>query len=180
MASPDKRTALVLSTVAVALALVATAPSAWYVPSRLFLAPVLVALSVIDLRERRLPDRIVLPSTVMAFVLLGGASLLDGVPRRVLWSVLGAAVFAGILFLLHLASPRGLGFGDVKLGLLLGLYLGTVNVALVLWGLLFGSLLGAIVALVMVARTRDRRVGIPFGPALSAGTVLALVLAGLH
>ena len=86
--------------------------------------------------------------------------------------------FAGLLFVLHLASPAGLGFGDVKLGLLLGLYLGAVSLGLVLWGLLLGSLVGVVAALPVAVRTRDRRAGIPFGPALAAGTVLALILAG--
>jgi len=168
--------------VAVALALVlavllaVTAPSWWFVPSRLFLAPVLVALCVIDLRERRLPDRIVLPSVVVAFVLLAGAALLDGAPRLIGTAVLGALIFAGVLLVLHLASPAGMGFGDVKLGLLLGLYLGSVRLSLVVWGLLLGSLIGVVMAVPVALRTRDRRAGIPFGPALAAGTVIALVL----
>lgn len=168
--------------VAVALALVlavvlaVTAPSWWFVPSRLFLAPVLVALCVIDLQERRLPDRIVLPSVAVAFVLLAGAALLDGAPRLIGTAVLGAILFAGVLLVLHLASPSGMGFGDVKLGLLLGLYLGSVRVSLVLWGLLAGSLIGVVMAVPVALRTRDRRAGIPFGPALAAGTVVALVV----
>ena len=168
--------------VAVAVALVlavvlaVTAPSWWFVPSRLFLAPVLVALCVIDLRERRLPDRIVLPSVAVAFVLLAGAALLDGAPRLIGTAVLGAIIFAGVLLALHLASPSGMGFGDVKLGLLLGLYLGSVRLSLVVWGLLLGSLVGVVMAVPVALRTRDRRAGIPFGPALAAGTVVALVL----
>jgi leader peptidase (prepilin peptidase)/N-methyltransferase len=168
------------TTVVVAVALTVTAPSVWDWPSRWFLAVVLVVLSVIDLRERRLPDPIVLPSVAIAFVLLSAAALLDGSPGRIPSSLLGAALFAGVLLVLHLASPAGLGFGDVKLGLLLGLYLGSVSVALVLWGLLLGSLCGAVVAIPVAVRARDRRAGIPFGPALAAGTVLALVLAGAY
>ncbi len=165
--------------VVVAVVLVLTAPSGWDIPARLFLAPVLVVLSVIDLRERRLPDRIVLPSIAIGFVLLSAAALLDGDPNRIATSLVGAAVFGGVLFALHLVSPAGLGFGDVKLGVLLGLYLGSVSLALVLWGLLLGSLVGAAIAVPVALHARDRHAGIPFGPALAAGTVLALALAGL-
>jgi leader peptidase (prepilin peptidase)/N-methyltransferase len=162
--------------IVLAVVLAVTAPSWWFVPSRLFLAPVLVALCVIDLRERRLPDRIVLPSVAVAFVLLAGAALLDGAPRLIGTAVLGAVIFAGVLFALHLASPSGMGFGDVKLGLLLGLYLGSVRLSLVVWGLLLGSLVGVVMAVPVALRTRNRSAGIPFGPALAAGTVVALVL----
>jgi leader peptidase (prepilin peptidase)/N-methyltransferase len=152
------------------------APSAWYVPSRLFLAPVLVSLCVVDLRERRLPDRILLPSIPIAFGLLAVPALLDGAPRVVATAALGAVLFAGVLLVLHLASPSGMGFGDVKLGLLLGMYLGSVRLGLVLWGLLVGSLLGAAMAVPVALKARDRRAGIPFGPALCAGTVVVLLV----
>ena len=61
-------------------------------------------------------------------VLLAGASLARPLaePHPVVGAI-GAAVFAGILLVLHLVSPAGLGFGDVKLGVLLGLYLGAVQ-----------------------------------------------------
>jgi leader peptidase (prepilin peptidase)/N-methyltransferase len=169
---------VVAGTVVLAVLLCAAAPSAWWWPSRLLLAPVLVVLSTIDIRERRLPDRIVLPAVSAGFALLVLGALGDGEPSHITGALAGAAIFAGLLFVLHLASPAGLGFGDVKLGLLLGLYLGAVSLGLVLWGLLLGSLVGVVAALPVAVRTRDRRAGIPFGPALAAGTVLALILAG--
>ncbi len=80
-----------------------------------------------------------------------------------------------MLLVLHLASPSGMGFGDVKLGLLLGLYLGSVRLSLVVWGLLLGSLIGVLMAVPVALRTRDRRV-----ESLRAGAgrryVIALVL----
>ena len=166
-----------VGTVALAVALCAAAPSAWWWPSRVLLAPVLVVLSIIDLRERRLPDRIVLPAVAAGAVLLGIGALGDRSPSRIATAAVGAGIFAGLLLGLHLLSPAGLGFGDVKLGVLLGLYLGAVSLSLVLWGLVLGSLAGALIALPVAVRARSTKASIPFGPALAAGTVLALLLA---
>jgi leader peptidase (prepilin peptidase)/N-methyltransferase len=160
----------------VAALLALTAPSWWLVPSRLFLAPVLVVLAIVDVRERRLPDRIVLPSVVVGFVLVVGGCLLSGEPGAAVGAVVGALVYSGVLLLLHLASPAGMGFGDVKLGLLLGLYLGAEGLAAVVWGLLLGSLIGAIVAVPVALRARDRHAGIPFGPPLALGAVITLMV----
>jgi leader peptidase (prepilin peptidase)/N-methyltransferase len=151
----------------------------WYLPARWFLAPVLVVLCAVDLRERILPDRILLPSTAVAAGLLAIGALAEREPGCILAGVLGAALFAGILFVLHLVSPSGLGFGDVKLGVLLGLYLGVEGIGLVVWALLAGSLLGLLLAVPVAVRARSRRAAIPFGPALAAGTVLTLAVNGL-
>ena len=71
-----------------------------------------------------------------------------------------------------------MGFGDVKLGLLLGVLVGARSVGLVLPALLIAGVLGALAGLVQVVRHRRRDVTLPFGPYLVAGAVLALVLTG--
>jgi leader peptidase (prepilin peptidase) / N-methyltransferase len=88
----------------------------------------------------------------------------------------GAALMAGILLVLHLVSPRGMGFGDVKLGLLLGVLVGARSVGLVLPALLVAGVLGGLVGVVQMVRRRRRDVTLPFGPFLVAGAVLALAL----
>jgi leader peptidase (prepilin peptidase)/N-methyltransferase len=85
---------------------------------------------------------------------------------------------AGILLALHLASPRGMGFGDVKLGLVLGVLVGARSVGLILPALLAAGVLGALAGVVQMVRRRRRDVTVPFGPFLAAGSVLALVLVG--
>ena len=114
----------------------------------------LVPLMMIDVRERRLPDRLTLG---------GAAGLL-------------AVVGAGILLALHLASPRGMGFGDVKLGLLLGVLIGARSVSLVLPALVLAGVLGALVGVVQMVRHRRRDVTLPFGPFLVAGAVVTLAV----
>ena len=132
----------------------------------LFVA-VLVALSAIDVETRLLPDRIVLPATGLV---LAGQAILDPshTPELVL-SALGAAFF---LFAAVVAYPAGMGMGDVKLTLLLGVMLGRyVGVALMAG--MFASL-GLSIVLFAKHGLKARKMKIPFGPFLAFGGVLAL------
>ena len=131
------------------------------------LCAVLVTLSVIDIRFRIVPNRIVLPAAVSALVL---HTLLDPSPEWLL-AALGAS---GFLFAVVLAYPKGLGMGDVKLALLLGAVLGaSVSVALML-----GFVAALVPSAVLVARngTAARKMAVPLVPFLSLGAVVALFL----
>ena len=128
---------------------------------------VLVVLSAIDFERRILPDKIVLPS----FAVVLAAQVALHPDRTVEWvaASLGASLF---LFLALLAHPRGMGMGDVKLCLLLGAMLGwDVAVALMI-----GMLAALVPAVVLLARhgAAARKMGIPFGPFLAFGAVVAL------
>jgi leader peptidase (prepilin peptidase)/N-methyltransferase len=139
---------------------------------------VLVLVSVVDLEDHRIPDRVVFPALGASVPLVFLVSLLEDVPRAALWAVVGAAAYAAVLFVFFLVNPAGIGFGDVKLGLLLGLYLGWIDLYLVLVGLAAGALIGALVgAAILVVRgwQQGRRTGFPFGPPLAAGAVLTVV-----
>lgn len=126
---------------------------------------VLVALSVIDVQHRIVPNRIVLPAAALTLVV---HTAIDPSLAWVGWA-LGAA---GALFLVVLAYPKGLGMGDVKLALLLGAMLGeSVTVALMLG--LFAAL---VPSAVLVSRhgTAARKMGVPLVPFLALGAVVAL------
>ena len=139
-------------------------------------ATFLVPLVLIDLRERRLPDRLTLGGFAVVLALVGAQRAHERCEVTGDGALGGAAATAGVLLVLHLASPSGMGFGDVKLGLLLGVLVGGRSVGLVLPALLIAGGLGALAALVQVVRRRRRDVTLPFGPFLVAGTVLALVI----
>lgn len=126
---------------------------------------VLVAVSATDLERRIIPNRIVLPATV---VLLAAQTVLD---PSVEWIVAGVAA-AAFFLVAALAYPGGMGMGDVKLALLLGVVLGrTVPVALMI-GML--SALVPSVALIAKHGKAGRKMTIPFGPFLALGGVVAL------
>jgi leader peptidase (prepilin peptidase) / N-methyltransferase len=130
-----------------------------------FFCATLVAVSVTDLEQRIIPNRIVLPAA--AIVLLAQTAL-EPSPEWALGAI-GASLF---LFLAALAYPAGMGMGDVKLALLLGATLGrTVPVAMMI------AMLAALVpAIVLLARHGGaaRKMGIPFGPFLALGGVVTL------
>lgn len=142
---------------------------------------VLTALSVIDIELLRLPDRLVLPSSAASVVLIGAVSLVMGEPGAVGEALAAALLYFGVLLGAHLLHPAGMGFGDVKLAFLMGLYLGWpvegAHVAvMVVWAMLIGFALGSVVG-VAVLVLRGRSAPYPFGPFLVLGTVVVVLAA---
>jgi len=134
-----------------------------------FVIPVLCALTAIDVDERRIPNRVVLPAA--ALVLVAQIALFPD--RTVEWI---AAAIAGALVLLLplLVYPTGVGMGDVKLMLLLGVALGSgVATALVV-----GSLAAAAYGGLLLLRdgSEARRTAFPLGPFLAFGALVALLV----
>jgi len=131
----------------------------------------LVPLTLIDLDSRTLPDRLTAPAAVLALV-LGTALDPGGESERLI-----AATAAGLFFFVAwYVKPGGMGFGDVKLAAVLGLFLGQAVAVAVFAALIAGVLVGAVVMRRMGV-ARGRKTALPFGPFLALGGVLA-VLAG--
>jgi leader peptidase (prepilin peptidase)/N-methyltransferase len=146
-----------------------------------YLGAVGVALALIDVRHRRLPDALTLPSYPVALALLGIAALTSpGGARHYLTALAGLAA-AGLVFAAQaLIYPAGIGWGDVKLSGLLGAYLGWLGAGSLVAGLFAGYLLAAVAGLALLAARRATRTTlIPFGPFLLTGTLLAILLTGL-
>jgi leader peptidase (prepilin peptidase)/N-methyltransferase len=148
-------------------------------PAWLWLASTGLLLALVDLREKLLPNRVVLPAVAGAAVLITVAAATDGS-----WDDLGRAAGGGLasyLFLLVMAliAPSGIGMGDVKLGGLLGCFLGWLGWPAVVVGFFLGFLVQALLGLVLlVVRRVGRRTELPFGPALLIGAFGASLLAG--
>ncbi len=136
------------------------------------LTAALVALSAIDLEHYILPNRILYPTDGAAIVLLAVASAATHD-----WGAFGRALIAGsvafaVFFVIHIVSPRGMGFGDVRLAFLLGLALGWLGWGEVAGGLFAGFVYGAVIGMVLIAvKVRGRKQQIPFGPFLATGTM---------
>ncbi|RJT80962.1 prepilin peptidase [Arthrobacter cheniae] len=134
-------------------------------------------LGLTDWRTHRLPDRIVLPSYPASILVLGAAAVAAGEWHRVLGMLGGGVILWAAFAALHLLRPSGLGFGDVKLAGLLGLYLGFAGWAELWWGPVFGIVLGGLWSSVLVtARRATLRSSVAFGPFLIAGAALALAV----
>lgn len=178
----------------------------WFVGLNLELVVVLslglflLSLSVVDLYSYRLPDRLVFLGLGVAVCLMVAISLGRGDFESFYLAAVGMFSYFGLLLVVHLLSPRGLGFGDVKLALLLGLHLGwgagiygegwltvmhLVFVSQVLASA-FGAVGGLAVALIRAKRRRNFLAdplsgntneslftqSFPFGPALAAATMI--------
>jgi leader peptidase (prepilin peptidase) / N-methyltransferase len=167
---------LVIGTAALFAAIGARFSDTWALPAFLLFGGALVALSVIDLHRFLLPNRIVYPVTAASIVLLGIAAIAEDDLDAYVRSFACAAGAFAVFLLLHLVSPRAMGFGDVRLAFLLGLTLGWLGIGEAALGLLLGFLYGAAVGLVLlVTGARSRRDHIPFGPFLAAGALTALL-----
>lgn len=147
----------------------------WVLPAYLVLAAALVLLSVIDLDHHLLPNRVVYPATIAVLALLATGALLDDDGDALLTALACAGGAFVVFFVLHLISPRGMGFGDVKLSFVLGLALGWFGVGETVLGLFLGFLFGAVIGVgLLVSGIRSRKDAVPFGPFLAAGTMTAV------
>jgi leader peptidase (prepilin peptidase) / N-methyltransferase len=133
----------------------------------LVLCTLLVTLTLTDLDLRVIPNRLVLAGAVIAIVVIGLADV-DDLPDR----LIAAAVGGGVLFLVVLAYPRGMGMGDAKLVAMMGLYLGRAVAPAALVGFLVGAVVG--VAMIVRHGSAARKQAIPFGPFLALGGVVGL------
>jgi prepilin signal peptidase PulO-like enzyme (type II secretory pathway) len=153
-----------------ALWLVAYATFGWSVDllvALVFLSA-LVAITAIDLTHRIIPDVITLPGIVAGF-------LVNLVTARVHWldSLIGIAVGGGIFLVIIVASGGGMGGGDMKLGAMLGAFMGW-KVALV--SLFIAVMLGGALAVALLVSGRmGRKDPIPFGPFLALGGAIGIL-----
>ncbi|GHD47204.1 prepilin peptidase [Mycetocola manganoxydans] len=136
----------------------------------LWLAGVSVALALIDLDTHKLPNAIVLPSYVVGGVLLAAAGILNGDVDALVRAGIGMGAMWFAYFLMAMLYPGGMGFGDVKLAGVLGIYLGFVGWGALLVGAFAAFFFGGIYAIALVIlKKAGRKSGIPFGPWMLVG-----------
>jgi leader peptidase (prepilin peptidase)/N-methyltransferase len=146
-------------------------------PAFCYFGVLAVALALIDARTQRLPDFLTLPSYPIAAALLAAAApATPGGVRSILDALTGMAV-AWLLFLAQaLIYPAGIGWGDVKLSGVVGLYLGWLGLGAVAAGLFLGYLLAAIVGVTLLIAGRASRTSrLAFGPFLLTGALAVIV-----
>jgi len=136
----------------------------------LYLAAISIALVLIDIDVRRLPNSIVLPAYIVGSVLFTAAAILNGGFASLLVSLIGTVALGGIYFALAFFVPGGMGMGDVKLAGVLGMFLGWLGWGPLAVGAIFAFLLGGVFGIVLLAlRKGGRKTAIPFGPWMVAG-----------
>jgi len=163
-------------------ALWAIGPS-WMLVPALWLIPTGVAIAAIDLRTLIVPTRIVWPATVVMIVLCSAVALIEGEPVWLIGSAVGVLALAGPLFAVWFIVPKGMGFGDVRLSVLLGwsvgFYAGVRPLAALILGLLclsLAAIVGTVVGLTVLG-ARGRKAKVPFGPALVTAAFFCIAMA---
>ncbi len=151
--------------------------SDWALPAYLVFFAAMVAVTVIDLEHYIVPNRIVLATLVASTPLLALAALLGDDWPSLGTALLGSLAAGAGLLVINLISPKGMGMGDVKLALVLGLFLGWIGLGHVVLGVFLGFLLGALGGVVLIAlKVRKRSDHVPFAPFLAGGAVLAVLV----
>jgi leader peptidase (prepilin peptidase)/N-methyltransferase len=128
----------------------------------------LAAVTLTDLEQRIIPNRILTAGAVLCLVIAAPTDP-GSLPER----AIAAAAAGGLLFLVVLAYPKGMGLGDVKLTATMGLFLGRAVAPALLVALLTGSLVG--LALIAHHGSSARKMAIPFGPFLALGGVVGML-----
>lgn len=145
----------------------------------LYLAAISIALALIDLDTHTLPNKIVLPSYIVGAALLGTSGILAGDYSALITGAVGLVALFALYFAMAIAYPGGMGFGDVKLAGVLGLYLGFLGWGPLVVGAFAAFLLGGIYAIALVvAGKATRKNGIPFGPWMLAGAWVGVFIGG--
>ena len=148
----------------------------WELPAYLYFAAISVALGLIDLDVKRLPNVIVLPSYAVAGLLLLVPAILQPSWPEYANAWLGALALFAFYFALAYIYPAGMGLGDVKLAGVLGLYLGWLGWGVLLVGGFLGFFLGALVGVGLIIFNRaGRKTAIPFGPFMLLGTLFGII-----
>jgi leader peptidase (prepilin peptidase) / N-methyltransferase len=161
-----------LTELSVGLLFVATALVDRHHPAEVAIGLVFVTMlatvTLTDLEQRIIPNRVLAVAAVLCLAIAVPTDP-GGLPER----LIAAVAAGGLLFLVVLAYPKGMGLGDVKLIATMGLFLGRAVAPALLVALLAGSLVG----LALIARhgAGARKMAIPFGPFLAFGGLVGLL-----
>jgi leader peptidase (prepilin peptidase) / N-methyltransferase len=148
---------------------------AWELPAYMIFLSSLLALSCIDLELLVLPKKIIYPTLILVTLLLVVASAATHDWDRLLTGAIYGAGWLVFFFLMNFASPRILGFGDVRFAPLLGLALGWLGWRYVVLGFFSANVIGAVIGLSLIALKRMKRdQPVPYGVFLAAGAALAI------
>lgn len=168
---PARYPVLELSTATLVVAGAAVYERVWVAGMIAAFLALMPTIAWIDIERRIIPNRITYPAflgstgyVVLAWVFDGGTD-----PVRAL---IGALLYGGVLFVVAVIS-RGMGMGDVKLALVIGIVLGSLGLRFVGVAAAGAVLFGGVGGIVALIAGRDRKSMIPFGPYMAAGAVVA-------
>lgn len=147
-----------------------------YLPGYLLFFAGLIALSAIDIDTKLLPKKIVYASGIMLYIFLVIDSVHKGQYNSLRDSLIVGACYCAFLFIIWFASNgKAMGFGDVRLAAFLGASMGYFGLIISYLGMLFSFALGSVIGIAIATISGSgRKMKIPFGPFLAAGTIVAI------
>ncbi|MCX6722402.1 MAG: A24 family peptidase [Candidatus Staskawiczbacteria bacterium] len=152
-----------------------------------YISAVLIIIFVYDLKHYIIPDRILFPAIIISLIynlippISGGDTM-----HQIIYSFLAAVIASGFFLIIFLLSKgKAMGFGDVKLAILMGFLLGFPSILVALFlAFLLGSIIGLLGSIIGVAlmviparaggEKKSLKSEIPFGPFLITGTFIAI------
>ena len=150
----------------------------WALAAYLWMVAVTVVLSFVDLRSYRLPNRVLVPGTVVGLLLVAGGALPAGRIGDVPEALVTGVGYSVALLIPALLTRGAIGMGDVKLAFLLGLFGGYHGWETAVAALVGAFLLAGAVGVVLLALRRiTRHDHLPFGPFMVAGAWFAIARA---
>lgn len=139
-------------------------------PAFLAFGAVTLAVTLIDLDHQLIPNRVLFPGLGVSGALLVAGALWDGATSDLLRGVAGGAAYFCGLLVFALIARGGFGMGDVKLALLLGIFLGYIGWGELALGAVLAVLFGGVAsAILLVSRTKGRTAKFAYGPYLVLG-----------
>ena len=171
--SRKEKTAFILAAAAIVISLLIKEPFSWYTVKFAILGWILLTVSIIDYRYLIIPDEL-LAAGIICYVsvsIMCGESIMQIAADIFLH---GPSVALPLLLFVLVADwftgKETMGFGDIKLFFLIGIYLGAAYTLLVLF-------LACVLALVLYAVTSQRDSGepFPFGPSISAAVWITVL-----
>jgi leader peptidase (prepilin peptidase)/N-methyltransferase len=150
-------------------------PSLWVLPAFLVFVWTMILLTVTDLDTKLIPNRILGPASVASIALLVLGYIPDTSSGSLIEAAIGGVAYFVVMLILALIVRGGLGFGDVKLALLIGVFAGYLSLGHVLVTGIGAFLIGGFVAaFLLVTRKSGRKDAIPFGPFMTAAAILTV------
>lgn len=130
---------------------------------------ILITASIIDIKERRIPDNLIIAGVVVGLTLT-----LYNTEHGLMDGLMGGMTAGLVLLLIFYITKGGLGLGDVKLFGCIGVYLGLESTVS---AMLIAAFLSGLFSLVLICINRDnKKREIPFAPFIMAGTLAAIIL----
>lgn len=134
----------------------------------------LIIISAIDLEHKIVPNKIIYPTVFVTLPSFIAIAYLDKTPLNFENAILGGVGSFLFFLIVHLIQPKGMGFGDVRLAGVIGLYMGWLGLGEAFISICLSFFIGSFFGLLLIGLGRSRKTKVPFAPFLASGAILCV------